>query len=471
MAHERSRRVRLVGTLRRRCAAMMFSLRARVAALARAFAIGSLDVPSLVERGTTATGEPARTVLPLAEKVAARFGGKTRPRVREIIALLTQDRHWLTHQLTISDTARRRLTPPSLSGAAVMVPAAAARRWVLPSITTTAALAEWLGLTAAELAWFSNCAALGQEESSAPRHHYHYLLRAKPHGGVRVLEAPQTRLKDLQRRILADILNRIPPWYTAAHGFVKGRSVRSFAAEHVGQEVVLRIDLADFFPTVSGARVQALFRTLGYPEPVADALGGLCTNATPAGVFSPKRWPLIDAANLRDTQRLYRRPHLPQGAPTSPALANLCAHRLDCRLTGLADWAGAVYSRYADDLAFSGGVEVARRIESYAAQIGAIASEEGWRVQHHKTRVMRRSVQQRLTGLVVNTRVNVTRRDFDTLKAILTNCVHLGAAPQNRDGRPDFRAHLVGRIAWVRSVHPAKGERLQRIFAQIRWSD
>lgn len=449
---------------------MTSSLSARVAAIARAFAIGPLTTHLLVERATAATGESARTVRPLADKVARAFDGKPRPRVRDIVASLTDDWLWLRRQLTITDSARRRLTRTTLSDGAVMVPVPAASGWSVPPITTTAALAEWLGLTDAELAWFSNCTALGHEESTAARHHYHYLLRAKRHGGVRVLEAPQARLKAVQRRILTEILNRIPPWYTAAHGFVKGRSVRSFAGEHVGRAVVLRMDLADFFPTVSGARVQALFRTLGYPEAVADALGGLCTNTTPAAMFSPTRWPFLHAADLRDARQLYKRPHLPQGAPTSPALANLCAWRLDCRLTGLADWAGAVYSRYADDLAFSGDADVARRIDEYAAQIAAIASDEGWRVQHHKTRIMRQGVQQRLTGLVVNARVNCPRREVDALRATLTNCVRHGAASQNRAGLPDFRAHLLGRIGWVRSVNPAKAKRLQDIFDQVDWS-
>ena len=351
-----------------------------------------------------------------------------------------------------------------------MSPVETAKAWMLPAITTSAALADWLEIAPDELAWFANCANLGQREFTAARHHYHYQLRQKSHGGVRLLEAPQARLKALQHRILAEILNHVPPYYSAAHGFVKGRSVRTFAAQHVAKAVVLRIDLAEFFPTVSGARVQALFRTLGYPEAVADALGGLCTNSVPAGVFAAHRWPMIHPSDLRDAERCYARPHLPQGAPTSPALANLCAYRLDCRLTGLADWAGAVYSRYADDLAFSGGVDVARRIETYAAQIGAIAHDEGWRVQHRKTRIMRAGAQQRLTGLVVNSHVNCPRREIDTLRAILTNCVRHGPDTQNRDARPDFRAHLHGRIGWVRSVNAAKATRLQLIFDRIDWA-
>jgi RNA-directed DNA polymerase len=446
------------------------SLTARVAAIARAFAMGSLDVESLVERATADSGESVRTLLPLARKVAITFAGTTRPRASEIAALLWRDFQWLTRQLGAPLRTRRGTRSGWLSGSSAMLPVAAARRWNLPGITSPAALADWLGITTDELAWFSNCAGIGHDECSAVRHHYHYLLRAKPHGGVRVLEAPQARLKAIQRQILTELLDLIPPYFTAAHGFVKGRSVRSFAAEHVGRTVLLRIDLAEFFPSISRARVQALFRTMGYPETVADSLGGLCTNTVPAGVFTGERWPALPASDLRDARRLYSRPHLPQGAPTSPAIANLCAYRLDCRLTGLADWAGAVYSRYADDLAFSGDDDVARRIARYAAEIGAIALDEGWSVQHRKTRVMRRSVQQRLTGLVVNASVNIPRRDIDTLRAILTNCVRHGPASQNREQRPNFRAYLAGRIAWVRSVNARAADHMQADYDKIDWS-
>ena len=111
---------------------------------------------------------------------------------------------------------------------------------------------------------------------------------------------------------------------------------------HIARQVVLRMDLKDFFPTFAAARIQTLFRTMGYPEPVADLLGGICTNAAPRDLFS---------GLAPDARALYTRPHLPQGAPASPALANLCTYRVDCRLSGLAESAGARYTRYADDRA------------------------------------------------------------------------------------------------------------------------
>jgi RNA-directed DNA polymerase len=256
------------------------------------------------------------------------------------------------------------------------------------------------------------------------------------------------------------------------HGFVKGRSIRTFAAPHVGQRVVLRMDLENFFPTFPGARVQSFFRTIGYPEPVADLLGGIATNSVPRIAWSEMiRQPgfALDPQELWHVRGMYARPHLPQGAPTSPSLANLCSYRPDCRLSGLAQSAGAVYTRYADDLAFSGGERFDRSVARFAAQVAAILMEEGFTVHHRKTRVMRRSVRQHLAGLVTNQRLNVRRSDFDLLKAILTNCVRHGPATQNREAHPHFQEHLAGRIGFMETINIEKGRRLRATFDQIAW--
>ena len=230
------------------------------------------------------------------------------------------------------------------------------------------------------------------------------------------------------------------------------------------------MDVRDFFPTFGGVRIQNLFRTLGYPEAVADLLGGICTNAAPRDI-----WDEIAAdlgpVGVEEARRLYARPHLPQGAPTSPALANISFYRADCRLSALAESAGASYTRYADDLAFSGGEKFERRVERFGPYVASILLEEGFAVNHRKTRVMRQGVRQHLAGLVTNQRPNVVRRDFDRLKALLTNCVRQGPQTQNRERRPQFRAHLEGRVAFVEMINPGKAKRLRAIFERIRWTE
>ena len=101
--------------------------------------------------------------------------------------------------------------------------------------------------------------------------------------------------------------------------------------------------------------------------------------------------------------------------------------------------------------------------------VAAVLLEEGFRVNHSKTRVMRQGVRQHLAGLVTNQKMNVVRHDFDRLKAVLTNCVRYGPESQNREQLPHFRAHLEGRVSFIEMVNPAKGRRLREILRRIRW--
>jgi retron-type reverse transcriptase len=348
-----------------------------------------------------------------------------------------------------------------------MQPVEAAREWGIPRIESALALAEWLGVELGELEWFADLKGLAFRKSSPQLHHYHYRILAKGNGGVRLIEAPKPRLKDIQRQILKGILERIPA-HPAAHGFVKGRSIKTFVTPHVSRCVVLRMDLQDFFPSFRAGRIQSFFRTLGYPETVADLLGGVCTNATPRRVWK-KAGADIDLSRLQDARIMHSRPHLPQGAPTSPMLASLCTYRVDCRLAGLATRVGANYTRYADDIAFSGDKELEQRIERFSTHVAAILLDEGFNVHFRKTRIMKQGVRQRLAGLVVNQHTNVIRSDYDRLKATLTNCTRHGPESQNRHDIPHFRLHLEGRVAFVEMVNPARGARLRRIFNQIRW--
>ncbi len=145
------------------------------------------------------------------------------------------------------------------------------------------------------------------------------------------------------------------------------------------------------------------------------------------------------------------------------------AYRLDCRLFGLARSAGAVYTRYADDLAFSGGEAFERAVDRFAAHAAAISLEEGFQVNHRKTRIMRQGVRQQLAGIVVNQKAGLRRRDIELLEAILTNCVRFGPRSQNRAGHPDFHGHLEGRVGFVSMIDPLKGQRLKALFEAIQW--
>jgi RNA-directed DNA polymerase len=160
---------------------------------------------------------------------------------------------------------------------------------------------------------------------------------------------------------------------------------------------------------------------------------------------------------------MLRSAHLPQGAPTSPALANLCAFRLDRRLQGLAVSFDVTYARYADDLAFSGQLSAARS-RALIGQVDEIAADEGFRVHPAKLRVRGRSDRQMLAGLVVNQHPAVPRDEYDRLRAILHDAATHGLDSANRDGHPNFAGYLAGRVGWVGHRHPNRAAKLANLL-------
>jgi RNA-directed DNA polymerase len=227
------------------------------------------------------------------------------------------------------------------------------------------------------------------------------------------------------------------PVHDAAHGCVPGRSVRTAAAPQAGRAVVLGMDLEAFFAWVSAPRVWGLLQsTTGLPEPVAHLVTGMVTTTAPRSVW--RALPVAAGADARERHRplgvRVARPHLPQGAPTSPALANLVCFRLDRRLAGLAATVGARYTRYVDDLTFSGDRRI--RGDRFAALVSEVAAEEGFRVNPAKTRVAGAGSRQRVLGAVVNARPTLPRPERDALRALLHNCARHGWATQTRGHDP-----------------------------------
>lgn len=238
--------------------------------LADALLAGDPTAQLLFERCCRTLGRRWLWIGPLTRRYLEKFGNSGRPRRRDVIQFLRADillRRALSKHAEEISRAEIRSAPQQ------MLSLGAARDWGLPSIETSGDLAKWLGVSPTELRWFADLKGLGYKSSQAELRHYHYRILAKRFGRVRLIEAPKPRLKDLQLQILRWILEKVPP-HPSVHGFIRGRSIKTFVAPHVGQRVVLRMDLHDFFPTFGGVRIQNLFRTLGYPESVADLLAG-----------------------------------------------------------------------------------------------------------------------------------------------------------------------------------------------------
>lgn len=330
----------------------------------------------------------------------------------------------------------------------------------VPALTTVAELLKWLGLRSkAELKRLMRPGA----GTGSP---YVQFTIPKSSGEPRTITAPRIKLKRIQRKILDEVLAKLAP-HEAAHGFVRGRSVLSNARPHKGAKLVVKMDLRDFFPSISYNRVVGLFSSYGFADEVAWALAGLVTHRAvlPDGFVL---WPGV----------------LPQGAPTSPALANLLCRRLDSRLSGLAKRAGAAYTRYADDMTFSFKVPPAgkssdksevpsNKPKSDGPNLGRflwwveqVCLQEGFIENTAKRRVLRASGQQRVTGIVVNSGLSVPREARRGFRALLHNCKVSGVDSQAR-GRKDFRAYLLGYASYIKMVHPALGKRLVREVREV----
>jgi hypothetical protein len=247
---------------------------------------------------------------------------------------------------------------------------------------------------------------MAAEELEAVEIAYVTFSIAKKSGGVRLIQAPAEALKAVQRRLLRRVLGKLR-CHPAATGFERGQSIVENAQVHVGQAVVLRMDLKDFFSATQTSRVRRYFRKIGWNRPATRLLLRLCT-------FQGG---------------------LPQGAPTSPRLSNLVNYRVDARLTGLAArrrfrnprtggklearGLGATYTRYADDLTFSFPHDDPKLIRYVIRRTKEILRDEGYTLHlRKKLQIRRRHACQRITGLVVNDKVSLPRKTRRWLRAV-----------------------------------------------------
>ena len=433
-------------------------------ALARAMLAGERTPRGLAARMQACLGAPAAWCTAIAERCAAMPGERWRRMTVRSLATLIEHDCGFEHAWRMKEPpCARRYILREATG--MQPPPVGLDHCLMPYWPHVGALAAWLGITPAGL-WRLTRPPQWQRKAPLGEQHYHARLLAKRSGGWRLLEVPAPYLMPLQRRVLDDLLERIPP-HQAAFGYARERSVIDHARAHAGQAVVLKFDLQDFFSAVRASRVNALFKTLGYSEEVGQALTALCTTATPEPVL--RRMHEAGQLTWEQLQRL-REPHLPQGAPTSPALANLCAFRLDMRLDGLAFALGARYTRYADDLVLSGPAHLKSALARIETRVMRIVIEEGFSLNPRKTRCQASGARQSVCHIVVNARPNLPRNEFDRLKAILHLCVHHGPAQQNREGHRDWQGHLRGRVAWAVQLNPQKAERLKQLYDRIDWT-
>lgn len=286
--------------------------------------------------------------------------------------------------------------------------------------------------------------------------HYHTFTVPKKSGGLRTISAPKSKLKRLQHWILTNILD-IMPVGEYAHGFVVGKSICTNAQPHIGKDIVINIDLKNFFPTITYKRVKGLFSKLGYSEQISTVLALICTEIP------------CDKVEMDGVEYFVQKSEriLPQGSPASPAISNLIAFRLDKKIKGLASKYNFIYTRYADDLTFSTSADNEKQIAKLLFFLEKIILSEGLAINPDKTTVMRKGRQQRVTGIVVNKKLNIPRNDMKRFRALLHNIKMNGWKDQKWKGSSNLPFSVKGYISFVKMVNLARGRQFEEQLALI----
>lgn len=296
------------------------------------------------------------------------------------------------------------------------------------------------------------------------RKNYRSFSIPKSRGGVRHISAPPKNLSILQiklARVLQIVFDRKP----SAHGFIRGQSILTNAKPHVGQRVVLNIDLADFFPTIHVGRIAATLQAEPYSvgERAAMTLAQICC---------------MDCGRL------------PQGGPTSPMISNIVCRSLDTSLQRLASQTRCVYTRYADDITFSTTAPLISNKLAVVASDGAVSAGEllrkviekhNFEINRSKVRLSNRWQRQEVTGLTVNEFPNVSRKFIRTLRAMIHNWDRKGATAAAQEysrysGRSNtsedtFKRVVRGNLEFIRMIRGSDAPVYRRLQARAHFID
>jgi RNA-directed DNA polymerase len=241
----------------------------------------------------------------------------------------------------------------------------------------------------------------------------------KKSGGIRKIYQPSKNLKGLQSWILINILNKLKS-SEAAKGFEKKMSLNDNVIPHRNSNVILNLDLKDFFPSIHADRVFNIFFSIGYNKSISTIFTNLCT--------------------YNDT--------LPQGSPCSPKLANLICWNLDNRIQGFVGKRGIIYTRYADDLTFSGLIP--QRVIKILPTLKEIINDEDFKINNKKTRFIGLSRKREITGLILyKSTYGIGREKYRELRPKIFNLTKFDKDDKTQEKNIN---HINGWISYIKSV-------------------
>lgn len=254
----------------------------------------------------------------------------------------------------------------------------------------------------------------------------------KKSGGKRKISQPSKKLKGLQSWILVNILNKIQV-SPSCKGFRQGSSILENALPHIGSNTILNLDLKNFFPTITSNQVYNVFKTIGYNKLIATVFTKICT--------------------YEET--------LPQGSPCSPMLANLTAWTLDLRIQGYVGKRGISYTRYADDLSFSGLNPT--KVVKIIPMIKEIINDENFTVNHKKTRIASSARAKIVTGLIINEdSVGIGKQKYKELRAK----IHHLTLPHEQTNEK-LLYHVGGWLSYLNSVDKERLKKAKKYISEL----
>lgn len=270
---------------------------------------------------------------------------------------------------------------------------------------------------------------------------YNEVRIPKKNGEYRDISMPSYNLKKIQRWILDNILYNVEV-HKSATGFMREKSIVDNARCHIKKDVVVNIDIKNFFPSIDFNKVFYMFYNLGYTKELCYALSKLVTYA---GV-------------------------LPQGAPSSPYIANIIMKNIDLRLEGFSNKINSDYTRYADDITISGNKKVVLQVPF----IISIIENEGFKINLEKLKIQYRRSRQEVTGIVVNDKLSIKKEFKKNLRQHIYYCKRFGVYEHlkytEEEGRFFYKEYLYGHAYFIKMVEPECGEMFIRELDSINWN-
>lgn len=270
---------------------------------------------------------------------------------------------------------------------------------------------------------------------------YHEVeIPKKMQGETRKLLLPSIKLKYMQRWILDNILYT-QKCNSVVTGFVPNKSIVDNARPHINKKYVLKLDIQDFFPSINKDQVFLIFKNFGYTNSLANTLSNIC-------VYQEK---------------------LPQGAPSSPYIANLVCRKMDSRFLGLCKKNNLNYSRYADDITISGGKSVYKFKKYFISIIG----DESFYVNEKKVKLLKKGDRKQVTGIIVNEKLSVPKEMIRELRRDIYYLTKYGVDSHlRRIGKTttsNYKEHLFGTAKYIYMVDKDKGAFFLEQLDYIDW--